>query len=213
MTNVATLSAATMASMELDTMPWKVQVSSASTAASEESAPDALSPSSSESDSFYFATEPKIRSALTAGMLSTSIAPPPGLEIDEGLNTPSKVEPTSSPEGLFHLVQELQQQVNGLQHELWTHQGMRTTQSMQSGMRPEDIWASTAALGTPFADGLPPAMPYLNGYMTFGQDIATRPAAMKGANAPQVRQFCTDCGARIQGCKALFCTSCGHRLN
>jgi len=238
------LPAATMASMaglELEVMPWKVQVSSASTAASDgsdgfqESLREALSPGSSDSDNLrYFipaSTQSQKMPSATgarprAGMRSStapSIAPPPGLEMESAdVNIP-KAEPMSSPEGLFDFVQELQQQVSALQSELYTQQAqlmqpMQKLQAMQPSVVPEGVWTSMPMTqSTPFADGVSP-LPCWHGYnVNTGQDpmltSARSHTPKNGPNALRVRQFCTACGVRIQQSSALFCTSCGHRLD
>eukprot|EP00435_Cladocopium_sp_Y103_P045308 s2443_g13.t1 len=237
----AALSAATMASMaalELDVMPWKVQVSNASTAASDgsdgfqESLREALSPGSSDSDNLPHiipasTQSQKMLSAaapMGAGMLSTtpSIAPPPGLEIEigaEDVNIPSKAEPTSSPEGLFDLVSALQSELYTQQAQLM--QPMQTLPTMQPSMVPEGVWTSMPmTLGAPFADGLSP-LPSWHGYnhvstqdpMHPMQSSARSRTLKNSPNALRVRQFCTACGVRIQQSSALFCTDCGHRLD
>jgi len=227
----AALSPATMASMaalELDVMPWKVQVSNASTAASDgsdgfqESLREALSPGSSDSDSLRHiipasAQNQKMPSAMEpmrAGMLSTpSIPPPPGLEIERGadVNIPSKAEPMSSPEGLFDLVQELHHQVSALQSELYTQQAqqaqlmqpMPTLQAMQPSVVPEGVWTSMPVThSTPFADGVSP-LPCWHGYnhVSTGQDpklTSARSHTLK--NGPNA--------LRVR----QFCTACGVRV-
>lgn len=226
----ADLSMAFVSAIDAENMPWKVQVSSASTSASDlgsdglqEFGRDVSSPSGESEGAQTVATNsPKLSSAMAAGMLSTTpgITPPPGLEVTQN-DTPSKVQPTSAQEGLLDIVQDLQQQVNVLQYELYAQHTQMLNPSTRPGI--EDVWADMAATygpgsGTPF--------PYWGAsspscvYNHIGTEQEFMGAAVqrhlkKGPSAmnQRVRKFCTSCGERLQQPSALFCTNCGHRLD